>query len=171
MAPRSRSALQPLPRSGRRFPFLFREVASVGFLASAAAIAGFIPLAEYEIVKRGADDKRGKVDGGADYWSASDQRAYSFEFKRALVSATPANLSAVLADAFGDIARIQRDECHHAADGLIARAQDSYRVKTYYDFADWNEVDLTCQIGPKGEDGAFLFFRLVPVLQASNWRT
>lgn len=93
-------------------PFLYHEVASVGFLASAAAMAGFIPLAEYEIIKRGHDDKRARVDGRADFWFASDDRAYSFEFKRALVAATPSNLSDGLGSAYRDIARIQRDEYH-----------------------------------------------------------
>lgn len=42
-------------------PFTYHEVASSGFLASAAALAGFIPLAEYEIIKRGKVDRRTRV--------------------------------------------------------------------------------------------------------------
>jgi len=90
-------------------PFLYHEVASVGFLASAAAMAGFTPLAEYEVIKRGRDDKRARVDGRADFWFSSEERAYSFEFKRAYVAATTKNLSNVRAGATQDIACIQRE--------------------------------------------------------------
>src|SRR4051794_31988385 len=62
-------------------PFTYHEVASVGFLAAAAAMAGFVPLAEYEIVKRAREDKRARVDGRADFWFSSMARSYSFEFK------------------------------------------------------------------------------------------
>jgi hypothetical protein len=141
-------------------PFLYHEVASVGFLASAAAMAGFIPLAEYEVVKRRAQDKRARVDGRADFWFCSDDRAYSFEFKRAHVAATPANLSETLTRAYHDIARIQRDEYHYAAGGLIARVRDEHRLETYLGFAEHDDVDLAYRIGPKGQDGAFLFFKL-----------
>lgn len=151
-------------------PFLYHEVASVGFLASAAAIAGFIPLAEYEIVKRGHADKRARVDGRADFWFASEDRAYSFEFKRARVTATSANMSDALGSAYRDIARIQRDEYHYAAGGLIARVRDEHRMDTYRAFAEKEEVDLAYRIGPEGEDGAFLYFRLVPKPNASARR-
>lgn len=142
-------------------PFLYHEVASVGFLASAAAMAGFTPLAEYEVVKRGRDDKRARVDGRADLWFSSGTRAYSFEFKRAYVAATAKNLAEVMSDAYDDIACIQRDEYHYAAGAQIARVRDPHRVRTYLDFAKSDMVDLAYHLGPDGEDGAFLFFKLV----------
>ena len=141
-------------------PFLYHEVASVGFLASAAAMAGFTPLAEYEVIKRGRDDKRARVDGRADFWFSSEERAYSFEFKRAYVAATTKNLSNVLAGATQDIACIQREEYHYAAGGLIARVRDKHRWDIYLKFAHSEKVDLAYRIGPEGEDGAFLFFKL-----------
>jgi hypothetical protein len=47
-------------------PFFYHEVASVGLLASAAVMAGFVPPAEYAAIKRGRNDKRTRVDGRAD---------------------------------------------------------------------------------------------------------
>lgn len=141
-------------------PFLYHEVASVGFLASAAAMAGFTPLTEYEVVKRGRDDKRARVDGRADFWFSSGPRAYSFEFKRAYVAATARSLANVMRSASDDIACIQRDEYHYAAGAQIARVRDPHRIDTYVDFAKSELVDLAYHLGPDGEDGAFLFFKL-----------
>jgi hypothetical protein len=141
-------------------PFLYHEVASVGFLASAAAMAGFTPLAEYEIVKRARYDKRAHVDGRADLWFSSGPRAYSFEFKRAYVAATRRNLADVMRSASNDIACIQRDEYHYAAGAQIARVRDAHRNPTYVEFAKSDLVDLAYHLGPDGEGGAFLFFKL-----------
>ena len=124
-------------------------------------MAGFIPLAEYEVIKRGKSDKRTKIDGRADFWFSSDARAYSFEFKRARKAATTKNLSASLSIAFNDVARIQREEYHYAAGGLVAIERNEKRQKHYHAFAECDEVDLAYRIGPEGEDGAFLFFKLV----------
>jgi hypothetical protein len=141
-------------------PFLYHEVASVGFLASAAAMAGFVPLAEYEVIKRGREDKRARVDGRADLWFSSGPRAYSFECKRAFVAATPRNLADVLYQATEDVACIQREEYHYAAGALIARVRDTHRLNIYHDFAESEHVDLAFHIGPDGENGAFLYFKL-----------
>jgi len=152
--------LRFLERAGES-PFYFHEVASVGFLASASAIAGFLPLAEYEIIKRAQHDKRIKVDGRADLWFDSGARCYSFEFKRAHVAATSKNLTDVLKQASGDIACINRDEYHYAAGGLLARVRDPHREDVYRAFAASDDVDFAYRIGPKGENGAFLYFTLV----------
>lgn len=141
-------------------PFYFHEVASTGFLASAAALAGFVPLAEYEIVKRAKADRRVKVDGRADLWFSAGQRAYSFELKRAWPSATPGNLAATLVAATDDIACIPRDEYHYAAGLLITRIRDVHRESIYRAFADTAAVDHAYRIGPAGENGAYLFFKL-----------
>jgi len=142
-------------------PFYFHEVASSGFLASAAAMAGFVPLAEYEIVKRAKADRRVKADGRADLWFSTPERAYSFELKRAWLAATQGNLAAALEAAADDIARIPREEYHHAAGVLITRVRDTHREPTYRAFAEADGVDLAYRIGPVGENGAYLFFRLV----------
>ncbi|MBB5746583.1 hypothetical protein [Brevundimonas variabilis] len=141
-------------------PFSYHEVACTGFLASAAAMAGFIPLAEYEIIKRAKADRRTKADGRADLWFASPERAYSFEVKRAWLAATPGNLKERLAAAADDIACIPRDEYHHAAGLLIAKVRDVHRQYTYEMVAQDGDVDLAYRIGPEGEEGAYLYFKL-----------
>ncbi len=144
-------------------PFYYHEVASVGFLASAAAIAGFIPLNEYEIIKKGAADKRTRGDGRADLWFDSGRRCYSFEAKRAYLSATMKNLAEVMYSAHKDVACIDRNEYHDAAGLLIARVRDSHREDTYLRFAESDAVDLAYRIGPEGAEGAYLYFKLVEV--------
>ncbi|WP_234181014.1 hypothetical protein [Sphingopyxis sp. NFH-91] len=141
-------------------PFLFHEVASVGFLASAAAMAGFVPLAEYAVIKRGRNDKRTRVDGRADLWISSGSRSYSFECKRAYFSATRKNLGNMLEHAKKDIACIQGDESHYAAGCVLARVRDAKRIDLYEQFAQSDEVDLAYHIGPEGEEGAYIYFSL-----------
>ena len=141
-------------------PFTYHEVASTGFLASAAALAGFIPLAEYEVTKRGRTDRRTKVDGRADLWFAAPERAYSFELKRAWLAATTGNLRDLLDAAADDVACIPRNEYHHAAGLLIAKVRDAHRRPIYEAAAEAEMVDLAYRIGPDGEDGAYLYFKL-----------
>jgi hypothetical protein len=141
-------------------PFLYHEVAAVGFLASAAALAGFVPLAEYEVLKRAQGRKHAEVKGRADLWFSAGRRCYSFEFKRAWLAATEANLGALLGEALRDVECIDRDEYHYAAGGLIARVRDESRIPSYLQFAESDAVDLAYRIGPPGFDGAFLYFSL-----------
>lgn len=142
-------------------PFVYHEVASVGFLASSAAMAGFVPLAEYEVIKRGRNDKRTRVDGRADLWFSSGPRFYSFECKRAHFSATRKNLADMMSLAVKDIACIQREEYHYAAACLLARVRDAERTEIYEDFAQSDDVDFAYHIGPEGAEGAYIFFSLV----------
>ena len=142
-------------------PFSYHEVASVGFLASASAMAGFLPVNEYDIIKRGNADKREKVPGRADLWFDTGDRCYSFEFKRAWFAATPNNLSASLNTALNDIKCVQPDEYHYAAGGLLAFVNDEDRLNTYLEFAEADEVDFSYSIGPEGKNAAFLYFKLV----------
>jgi hypothetical protein len=141
-------------------PFFYHEVAAVGFLANAAACAGFLPVNEYDIVKRAKSDKRIKVPGRADLWIDSGPRCYSFEFKRAWVAATPNNLSGSLEAASDDIRCVSNDEYHYAAAGLLAAVRDEHRIQKYEAFAHSDEVDLAYHVGPEGENGAYIFFRL-----------
>lgn len=141
-------------------PFGYHEVAATGFLASAAAMAGFIPLAEYEIIKRGKADRRTRSGGRADLWFASPERAYSFEVKRAWLAATPGNLRERLNAAADDIGCIQEDEYHYAAGLLITKVRDVHRAPTYEALAQDDAVDLAYRIGPDGEEGAYLYFKL-----------
>lgn len=142
-------------------PFLYHEVASVGFLASAAAMAGFTPLAEYEVIKRGRQDKRARVDGRADFWFASKgDRCYSFEFKRAYFAATADNLGRTLDAAYDDIECIPRNEYHYAAACAVGLVTEEHRLAVYEEFAEGANVDYAYRIGPVGVNGAYLYFRL-----------
>jgi hypothetical protein len=139
-------------------PFFLNEIARVGFLASAAALAGFLPLSEYSCKKLGKKDKRRRVDGRADLWFDTGQRCYSFEFKTAYLDGT--RLHQTLYDAQGDIARVLPSEYDYAAAGLIARVCNSEAEEKFRAFANCRSVDWACRLGPQETDGAFLFFRL-----------
>lgn len=142
-------------------PFSYHEVSSVGFLSNAAALAGFLPMTEYEIVKRTSADRRMKGDGRADLWFEGGTRCYSFEAKKALLAATPSNLATSLNAAYDDICRIDYNEYHDAAGLLIAWVQDEYRIEHYQEFATDDFVNAAYHIGPDGKFGAYLFFRLM----------
>jgi len=142
-------------------PFSYNELAATGFLASAAANAGFLPLTEYAVVKRSKLDRRAKVDGRADLWFSTADRWYSFEVKLAWHIATRANLAASLKAASEDVACLPTDEYHFAAGVLIAWVKHAEREQIYRSFADDSNVHFAYRIGPGREDGAFLFFTLL----------
>lgn len=140
-------------------PFDYHEVASVGFLASAAAMAGFLPMNEYDVVKLEKSDKRVKIPGRADLWFDVGQRCYSIEFKRTRRPVTTAYLEQRLDYAYEDIERVQKDEYHFAAACLVTVAREQKRIEVCRDFAGSGEVDFAYRIGLKKEP-AFLFFKL-----------
>ncbi len=69
-------------------PFAYNETASVAFLASAAALAGHIALAEYSVTKIEAAkaDRRKLRDrerhGRGDLWLHAEGQYWAFEFKQ-----------------------------------------------------------------------------------------
>ena len=140
-------------------PFDYHEVASVGFLASAAAMAGFLPVNEYDIFKRGMSDKRTKVSGRADMWFDTGPRCYSIEYKRTVRPVTITYLKDRLQAAYLDIDCVPRDESHYAAACLVTVARQTKRIKTCEAFAQHDSVNFSYQIGPTQTPG-FLFFRL-----------
>ena len=140
-------------------PFDYHEVASVGFLASAAAMAGFLPINEYDVFKLGKSDKRTKVPGRADLWFDVGSRCYSIEFKRTRRPVTTAYLKQRLDHAFEDIECVHKDEYQFAAACLVTVAREPKRANICRDFANSEHVNFAYRIGPKREP-AFLFFRL-----------
>lgn len=140
-------------------PFDYHEVASVGFLSNAAAMAGYLPMNEYDVFKRGRSDKRTKVPGRADLWFDTGPRCYSFEFKRTRRPATIGYLGQRLEQAFSDVNCVARDESHYAAACLLTVARDPARIETCRHFAASEMIDVAYTIGPRSEP-AFLFFRL-----------
>ena len=140
-------------------PFDYHEVASVGFLSNAAAMAGYLPINEYDVFKRGKSDKRTKVRGRADLWFDTGPRCYSFEFKRTRRPVTTGYLGQRLEQAFSDVKCVDRDEYHHAAACLVTVAREPVRIDTCRRFAAGAGIDAAYIIGPRNEP-AFLFFRL-----------
>lgn len=140
-------------------PLNYHEVATVGFFASSAAMAGYLPMNEYDVFKKGKDAKRTKQRGRADLWFETGKRCYSFEFKRTRRPVTPAYLADRLDIAFNDVGCIHPDEYHYAAGCLITVASDPKRIAVCEEFARTGELDFAFRIGPLGEP-AFLFFRL-----------
>lgn len=139
-------------------PFDYHEVASVGFLGAAAALAGFLPLNEYDVSKRGKNDKRKKVPGRADLWFDCEDRCYSFEFKRTKRPVTTGYLTDRLDSAFDDVRCIDKGEHDHAAACLVTVPREQSRIATCEAFANEDFVDFAYRIGPKGHE-AYLFFR------------
>lgn len=140
-------------------PFEYHEVSCVGLLASAAALAGFLPMAEYEIRKSGRTDGRARFNGRADLWFEVGDRSYSFEVKRAFVAATENNLSGMLTAAVDDAIRIPQSEYRYCFGLLLAYVDDPDREPVYEAFAVSEAVDWAYRIGPKGKNGAYLFFK------------
>ncbi|MYM00265.1 hypothetical protein GR702_21200 [Novosphingobium sp. FGD1] len=140
-------------------PFLYHEVASVGFLASSAAMAGYLPMNEYDVFKKGKLDKRYKERGRADLWFDAGDRCYSFEFKRTRRPVTMGYLEDRLNSALEDINCIYSEEYHYAAACLVTVATEPKRIAVCQDFGRSRLVDFAYQIGPV-EEPAFLFFRL-----------
>lgn len=146
-------------RLGGDSPFDYHEVAAVGFLANAAAMAKFLPMNEYELFKLGKTDKRTKVAGRADLWFDAGSRCYSIEFKKAREPQTLANLKQRLKYAYKDISCIRNDEYHHAAACLVTVARESKRIEICESFASDEIVDFAYRIGPKNEP-AYLYLML-----------
>ena len=140
-------------------PFDYHEVASVGFLANAAAMAGYLPMNEYDVFKQGKSDRRTKKPGRADLWFDVGERCYSMEFKRTRRPQTVAYLSQRLDYAYEDIECVHKDEYHYAAACLVTVAREKKRISVCKQFAESANVDFAYRIGPKTEP-AFLFFRL-----------
>ena len=136
-------------------PFDYHEVASVGFLANAAAMAGYLPMNEYDVFKRGKADKRTKVRGRADLWFDAGRRCYSVEFKRTRQPVTTANLQQRLGYAYRDVECVQSD----AAACLVTVAREPKRIELCQRFAKCDDVHLAYAIGPFDQP-AFLFFKL-----------
>lgn len=140
-------------------PFNYHEVASVGFLSNAAAMAGYLPMNEYDVFKRGKSDKRTKVRGRADLWFDTGARCYSFEVKRTRRPVTVRYLGQRLEQAFSDVECVDRDEYHYAAACLLTVAHEQARIETCRRFASERVIDAAYAIGPRNEP-AFLFFQL-----------
>ncbi len=140
-------------------PFEYHEVSCVGLLSCAAAMAGYLPMLEYNIIKIGRYDRRRRSSGRADLWFETKRRCYSFEVKKTSRNLTFSYLQKRLDEANDDIKMIQKDECHIAAACLIATAADTKSVDLCHVFANSEHVDMAYSISPS-DALAFLFFKV-----------
>lgn len=62
-------------------PFAYNETASVSILASAAACAGYVGLADFS-TRKASRENRAHGPGRSDFWMEAEGRAWAFEFKQ-----------------------------------------------------------------------------------------
>lgn len=142
-------------------PFSLHEQATVGLLVSAAARAGYLNYNEYELSKKGPDDKRRRVPGRADFWMECNGRAYSFEVKRAYFDTSLAKLERMMRAAIADARRICDDECDRAVGLLVAYMNGDTDPETYETYVATTDVHRAYRFGPRGNGGCYLLFTLV----------
>ena len=129
-------------------PFHDNENAAVGALVGGAVRAGFLPLTEYRLKKRGWHDGRTWADGRADLWFAADGDACSFEFKKTRFlrqKSVEGELWDRLYWADRDICRVPKKEFDYAFSGVIAPLENSADRSDYRAFG--RNVDYACVIG------------------------
>ena len=63
-------------------PFAYNETASVSHLAAAAALAGYLGMAEWSTDKKSRLDRRRKGYGRSDLWLCAEGSTWCFEFKQ-----------------------------------------------------------------------------------------
>ena len=138
------------------YPFHDNELAGVSLLIAGAARAGFAPIAEYKLRKRGKKDKRTRTDGRADLWFLCKDRGYSFEFKRGWEDTNLLELRCRMASAYADIERVPIDEADHRYAGVIAPVYAT-SLTHYEGFA--KESDIVWELRWPDESRVFIYFR------------
>lgn len=98
----------------------YNETASVSMLAGAAALVGYLGIAEFYTKKGHRDDRRFAADGRCDFWMASDARSWGFEFKqRTPVRLTPAIPLRAMEAAHECARSLRKTEANQRVAGLI----------------------------------------------------
>ncbi|MBO9708081.1 MAG: hypothetical protein J7521_07705 [Caulobacter sp.] len=149
-------------------PLGYNETASVSLLASAAAHAGYLGLAEFYTTKGQRHDRRFAAQGRCDFWMASDARSWGFEFKqRTPKRLTPAIPLRAMEEAHDCARSLRRTEANSRVAGLIISlanidpddlddARDDMRA-----FAQ--DRDFAWELRGEGfSTDTFLFFDLLP---------
>lgn len=140
-------------------PFSFHEQATVGLPVSAAA-RGYLNYNEYELSKKGRDDKRTRVPGRVDFWMECNGRSYSFEVKRAYFDTNASKLKRMMQAAIADAKFICDDECEQAVGLLVAYMNGSTDPLLYETYISSQDVHRAYRFGPRGEGGTYLMFFL-----------
>ena len=143
-------------------PFAYNETASVSHLAAAAALAGFVGLAEWSTSKKNRLDGRKKSQGRNDLWLRAENYTWSFEFKQIRGSSVgPKRLVNAHADAVSNAKQIKSADANAAAAAVIlslAWWQDDERAKIRDRVEKFvrgpNDRPLYCWkiVGPKNVD-------------------
>ncbi|MER0239673.1 hypothetical protein [Fulvimarina sp. MAC8] len=100
-------------------PFAYNETASVSLLASAAACAGYLGLAEFTTQKRSRGDRRKISHGRCDLWLC-EEASWAFEFKQIRGSSVGAKrIEGAMEDAVRCARQIHSNDADAAVAGLI----------------------------------------------------
>ena len=101
-------------------PFAYNEAASVSHLAAAAALAGFVGLAEWSTRKRNRLDGRKIGHGRSDLWLRAEKYTWSFEFKQIRGSSVgPKRLCSAHSDAISNAKQIHSTDANSAVASVI----------------------------------------------------
>lgn len=106
--------------AGEDDPFAYNEAASVSHLSSAAALAGYLGLAEWSTEKNSRLDGRKRSHGRSDFWLFADGVSWSFEFKQIRGgSIGPKRLSTSMQEAISCAKQTRKWDADCAVAGLI----------------------------------------------------
>ncbi|WP_447753333.1 hypothetical protein [Sphingopyxis fribergensis] len=109
-------------------PLLYNETASVGVLASAAARAGMLALAEYSATKRGDGRGRPHRHGRCDLWlcDPAAEISWAFEFKQLFCAPSPrrGTIAAALDRACADARKVHPLEADRCFGALLISARE-----------------------------------------------
>lgn len=135
-------------------PLSINETASVGFLAAAASLSGFLPLTDYATLKRGLVQGSRYRRGRCDLWIADpgSNVAWAFEFKQGLFTSGTriATIEALLNNACSDARQITGLEAHVRFGGAIVAVEPcaSNRFAHEVRLAELaNRASFCCRLG------------------------
>ena len=102
-------------------PFAYNETASVSVLSAAAAMAGYVGLAEFATTKAALGNvNRGQSLGRSDFWMSAEKRSWAFEFKQwCPVSAPSKRLRSYMKKAEECAGQILENDADVSVAGLI----------------------------------------------------
>ena len=147
----------------------YNETASVSMMAGAAALAGYLGMAEFYTKKGHRDDRRFAADGRCDFWMASDARSWGFEFKqRTPKRLTPAIPLRAMEEAQDCARSLRKTEANQRVAGLIVSLckieEDDLEDARASLRAFGLERDFAWELRGQGgwASDTFLFFDLIP---------
>ena len=142
------------------YPIAQHEVSISGFLASSAALAGFLPLMEYETLKKDKNSVDGYRNGRADLWFSSGHRTYSFEIKRAFYQSNINKLKSVMNLVIKDTGFIDDNEAGYFCACVMAYVSDEKYINVFEEFSRDENVTSAYRIGPSGAGCAYIYFNI-----------